>query len=118
MQKRLNRTKCFGRLKLAEVVSSRCGIPIKDAKLAVEAMIDGMTEALARGQLVMFYDFGRFEIEVRKGKFGRSGFAPVGRGGRGGKGVPVWIPMRAQVRFKTCKKLADCVAKLTHGPTA
>jgi DNA-binding protein HU-beta len=53
-------------------VASRHGLSKKDAESAVDAVIDGIQEALQRGQEVSFTGFGKFHVAERGAREGRN----------------------------------------------
>jgi DNA-binding protein HU-beta len=53
-------------------VASRHGLSKKDAESAVDTVIDGIQEALQRGQEVSFTGFGKFHVAERGAREGRN----------------------------------------------
>lgn len=51
-------------------VASRSGLARRDAAKAVDAFLDSITEALARGQDVSFTGFGKFSTQHRAARQG------------------------------------------------
>ncbi|GIX50541.1 MAG: hypothetical protein KatS3mg132_735 [Limisphaera sp.] len=72
----------------------------------VQAVLDQMFEALARGDKIELRGFGVFEVKIRKARVGRNPHQPE-------RDIP--IPARAVVRFKPGKDLREAVLKLTPG---
>jgi nucleoid DNA-binding protein len=67
----------------------------------VQALIDEVTDSLARGNTVVMRNFGAFEVREMKAKIGRNPKDPS-------KDVP--IPARAVVKFKPGKEMKEKVA--------
>jgi len=57
---------------LVDEVAARTGMKKRDASLAVNAVLDGITEALKRGDSVQLVGFGTFEVRQREARMGRN----------------------------------------------
>ncbi|MCY4497336.1 MAG: HU family DNA-binding protein [Rhodospirillaceae bacterium] len=56
---------------IAAYVTARTGLPREEAHAAVNAVIDCISEALLRGELVRVSRFGTFTVSTRAGGSGR-----------------------------------------------
>ncbi len=57
---------------LVNEVAARTGMRKKDAEMAVNAMLDGISDALRRGDNVQLVGFGTFEVRSREARMGRN----------------------------------------------
>ncbi len=57
---------------LIQAVASRSGLTKKDSGSVVDAIIDGITDSLAKGEKVQLIGFGTFEVRSRKAREGRN----------------------------------------------
>lgn len=57
---------------LVNEVAARTGLRKKDAEMAVNAMLDGVSDALRRGDNVQLVGFGTFEVRSREARMGRN----------------------------------------------
>jgi DNA-binding protein HU-beta len=57
---------------LVNLVSEKAEISKKDATKAVDAVFDGIVEALASGDKVQMIGFGNFEVRERSARKGRN----------------------------------------------
>ena len=55
---------------LQEVVADKVGLTKKQAGEAIDAMLEAITEALAKGDSVLLTGFGRFEVRHRAARVG------------------------------------------------
>lgn len=55
---------------LADEVAGKTKLSKKDAAAAVDAMLDGITNTLKKGQKVQLVGFGTFEVRKRKARTG------------------------------------------------
>jgi nucleoid DNA-binding protein len=69
----------------------------------VQATLDHITKALAKGEKVELRNFGIFEVRARKARLGRNPAAP---------GTKVSIPARCAVRFKAGREMRMAVQAL------
>jgi DNA-binding protein HU-beta len=80
-------------------VADASGLTKADASKAVEAVFDGVTAALKKGDEVRLVGFGTFSVSKRK--------ASTGRNPR--TGAPMEIKASTQPKFKAGKGLKDAV---------
>ena len=57
---------------LVELVAEKAGIAKKDSEKAITAILDGITDTLAKGDKVQLVGFGTFEVRHRKAREGRN----------------------------------------------
>ncbi|MFN3285362.1 MAG: HU family DNA-binding protein [bacterium] len=57
---------------LIERVASKTGLSKKDANAALDAILDGITSALKKGEKVTLVGFGTFTVRRRKAREGRN----------------------------------------------
>jgi DNA-binding protein HU-beta len=57
---------------LVVLVAEKAGVAKKDSEKAVTAMLDGITDTLAKGDKVQLVGFGTFEARHRKEREGRN----------------------------------------------
>lgn len=55
---------------LQQLVADRVGLTKKQAGEAIDAMLEAVTEALAKGDSVLLTGFGRFEVRHRAARVG------------------------------------------------
>ncbi len=84
-----------------DAVAEKAGLSKKDAKGAVDAALDTLTEALSNGDSVSFIGFGTFSTAERAERTAR---VP-------GTGKEVKVPATRVAKFKVGKALKDAVAK-------
>ncbi len=82
---------------LVEIIARETGITKVSAETAVDAIIDTLKEALARGERIELRGFGVFEVKPRK--------RGIGRNPRTGEEVT--IPPGKTTRFRPGKALSD-----------
>lgn len=80
-------------------VAERTGMSKRDAEDAVNAILAGVEEALARGDAVRISGFGRFSLKNRR--------AHIGRNPATGEPMPVGVSRTPL--FKAGKRLKDTV---------
>ena len=78
-------------------------IPLRDAEVGVQVVLDAIADGLLQGKCVELRNFGVFEVLVRKPRVGRNPNNPE---------EPVEIPKRAVVKFKPGKHLKNGLKKL------
>jgi len=83
---------------LAASVAEWTGLNLFQAQQAVQATLDGILAALAKGQHVEFREFGVFEIVLRKARVGRNPNKPE---------HTVEIPAHRCVKFKPGKRMRE-----------
>lgn len=84
-----------------DAVASKAGLTKKDTKIAVDAVIEIITEQLSSGNEVAFVGFGTFKT-VKKAA--RTAKVP-------GTNKTVEVPATTGAKFKAGKALKDAVAK-------
>lgn len=77
------------------------GLTKKDTERAINAAIDAITAALAKGEKVQIAGFGIFEVKERSARVGRN---PATK-------ESIEIPTSKAPSFKASKTLKDIVAK-------
>ncbi|MBE6021073.1 MAG: HU family DNA-binding protein [Firmicutes bacterium] len=83
-------------------VASEAKLTKKDAEAAVNAVIEGIQEALKSGDKVQLIGFGTFEVRTRKARQGRNPRNP---------GETIEIPASKAPVFKAGKSLKEAVNK-------
>lgn len=84
---------------LISVVAEKAGLTKKDTEKVVNAVFDGIGEALAKGDKVQIIGFGTFDVRSRKAREGRN---PA-------TGATINIPAVKVPVFKAGKALKDNV---------
>jgi DNA-binding protein HU-beta len=84
---------------LISVVAEKAGLTKKDTEKVVNAVFDGITDALAQGDKVQVIGFGTFDVRERKSREGRN---PA-------TGDTITIPAVKVPVFKAGKALKDNV---------
>jgi DNA-binding protein HU-beta len=85
---------------LIDKVVDDAGVSKKAAGIAVQAVLDGITGALKKGQKVSLVGFGTFSVSKRAARTGRN---PA-------TGATINIPASNVPKFKAGKALKDAVA--------
>lgn len=80
-------------------LASKVGLTKADADRAVNAVIDSISDALARGEKVTVTGFGTFEVRQRAARMGRNPQT----------GAPLHIAASKSPAFKAGKGLKDAV---------
>ncbi len=62
----------MNKTELAEMVADKTGLTKKDSESAIAAVLDGITESMAKGDKVQLVGFGTFEVRERKEREGRN----------------------------------------------
>ena len=83
-----------------DAVAAKAGLSKKDAKSAVDAVLETITEALVKKDSVAFVGFGTFSTAARAA---RSGIVPS-------TGKAINIPATTVAKFKVGKALKEAVA--------
>ncbi|WP_204378429.1 HU family DNA-binding protein [Agaribacterium haliotis] len=86
---------------LLQQLAVQAGITKAEAELVLEALIEQLTMALARGDRVNLLGFGSFERSWRKSRQGRN---PA-------TGAPIEIAGHYQARFKPAQKFKDSLTQ-------
>jgi DNA-binding protein HU-beta len=55
---------------LVDSVAAAAGLTKKQASMAVDAMLDGVADALKKGDSVLLTGFGKFEVRTRAARVG------------------------------------------------
>ncbi len=84
---------------LVDVVSEKTGTTKAAAARAVDAFVEGVSKALAKGEKVVLTGFGTFEVRHRAARMGRNPQT----------GAPLHIPATKTPAFKAGKGLKDAV---------
>jgi len=84
-----------------QVVAEKAGLSKKDTNIALDAMLETITDALSDGKSVSFIGFGTFSTTPRAARTAR---VP-------GTDKIVDVPATTAVKFKVGKKLKDAVAQ-------
>jgi DNA-binding protein HU-beta len=85
---------------LANEVATKVGLTKTQAGEAIEAVIEGIENALAAGDKVQLTGFGSFEVRQRKARVGRNPTDPT---------KTIAIPAQKAPAFKAGKRLKDAV---------
>ena len=85
---------------LVSHIAEKASINRAQATRALEAVFDGVSGALGKGQEVRLVGFGTFSVAHRKAKQGRNPKT----------GAPIQIPASKQPKFKAGKALKDAVS--------
>ncbi len=91
----------MNKAEFVDAVAAKAGLSKKDAKGAVDAVLETLTESLVKGDGVSFIGFGTFFTTARAA---RTATVP-------GTGKKVQVPATKVVKFKVGKALKDAVAK-------
>lgn len=89
---------------LVTKISNETGLTQGEVFSVIQKTLDGITDALAKGNGVELRNFGVFEVKLTKPRIGRNPNAPE-------KDVP--IPERATVKFKAGKVMRELVLMQT-----
>ena len=84
-----------------DAISTKTGLTKKDTKAAVDAILETITETLAKKDSVSFIGFGTFSTSARAAREAR---VP-------GTDKTVDVPATTVAKFKVGKALKDAVAK-------
>ena len=91
---------------LIETISrKRSDIPYKDIELAVKAMLEQISESLARGERIEIRGFGSFALHFRPPRIGRNPKT----------GAAVTLSGKYVPHFKPGKELRERVDQRPHG---
>ena len=91
----------MNKVEFIDAVAAKSGLSKKDAKGAVDAVLDTITEALVKKESVSFIGFGTFTTSNRAA---RTAKVP-------GTDKTVDLPETTVARFKVGKSLKEAVAK-------
>jgi len=84
---------------LIDEVAEKTGLTKKQSGAALNAVLEAIQEALAKGDSVGLIGFGTFEVRERAARSGRNPQT----------GAPIEIPAKTVPAFKVGKKLKDAV---------
>ena len=87
------------KMDLIETVAGKVGLTKADAGRAVDALLDAVSAALAKGEKVTVTGFGTFEVRQRAARMGRNPQT----------GAPLHIAASKSPAFKAGKGLKDAV---------
>lgn len=90
----------MGKAELVASIAEKAGLTKKDAEKALEAVLESITETLAKKEKVQLVGFGTFEVRHREARTGRNPREP---------GKAIDIPARDVPAFKPGKALKDAV---------
>ena len=82
-----------------DLVAKKADMTKKDASVALDAVLDTITETLAKGDSVSFIGFGTFSTAVRAERIAR---VPT-------TGAEIKVPATKVAKFKVGKALKDAV---------
>lgn len=91
----------MNKTELISVTAQNAGITKKDAERTINAAIDAITAALAKGEKVQLSGFGSFEVKDREARVGRNPHTKES----------IEIPATKVPVFKASQALRDTVAK-------
>lgn len=91
----------MNKAELIDYVAEQCDLPKAKAQEAVDAMFEGITKTLKKGDDARFVGFGTFSVSKRA--------ATTGRNPRTGETIK--IPASKNAKFKAGKELKDAVNK-------
>lgn len=91
----------MNKAELVGVIAQKSGLTKKDSEKAINAFVERVKEALAKGERVSLVGFGTFEVRERKACKGRN---PQTK-------TEIVIPGGKSPAFKAGKELKEVVAK-------
>ena len=91
----------MNKTELVAAVAENAGLTKKDAERVVNASIDAITAALAKGEKVQISGFGTFESKTREARIGRNPHTKEA----------IEIPATRVPAFKPSKALKDLISK-------
>ena len=91
----------MNKTELIAAVAAKAGLTKKDAERVVNATVDTIVEALAKGDKVAISGFGNFEVKAREARVGRNPRTKE----------TIQIPATRLPAFKAAKALKDAVSK-------
>lgn len=84
---------------LVNAIAEKTGLNKKDSERAVNALVESISEALAKGEKVSLVGFGTFEVRTRQARTGRNPRT----------GQTLTIPAAKVPAFKPGKQLRELV---------
>ena len=91
----------MNKTELVAAIAEKANLTKKDSEAALVAMVEAVTEALAKGDKVQVIGFGSFEVKNRAARTGRN---PKTK-------ETIEIPASKNPVFKAAKALKDAVAE-------
>ncbi len=91
----------MNKIELITAIAEKSGMTKKDAEKALSAVVETLTEALAKGEKVTLVGFGSFETKTREARIGRN---PKTK-------ETIEIPATTVPTFKAGTALKNAVAK-------
>ncbi len=91
----------MNKTEFVNAIAEKEGLEKKKAEQAVNAVLEGIQDALAKGEKLQFVGFGTFEVRERPAKQGRNPKT----------GETINIPASKAPAFKAGKAFKDIVAK-------
>lgn len=91
----------MNKIELITAIAEKSGMTKKDAEKALSAVVETLTEALAKGEKVTLAGFGSFETKTREARIGRN---PKTK-------EAIEIPATTVPSFKAGTALKNAVAK-------
>ncbi len=91
----------MNKTELIAAVAAKAGLTKKDAERVVNATVETITEAMAKGEKVSVSGFGIFEVKNREARTGRNPRTKE----------TIQIPATRLPAFKASKTLKDIIAK-------
>ncbi len=91
----------MNKIELITAIAEKAGMTKKDAEKALSAVVETLTEALAKGEKVTLVGFGSFETKTREARIGRN---PKTK-------EAIEIPATTVPTFKAGTALKNAVAK-------
>lgn len=82
-----------------DMISDKAGLTKKDAEIALYAVIDSLTELLAKGDSIALPGFASISVKKRAARKGRNPST----------GKPIDIPASNAISFKTGTKLKEAI---------
>lgn len=84
---------------MIDKLADQLNMPKAQVRKVVDALVDGVTQTLVRGEKVQVSGLGTFEVRTRKAREGRNPQS----------GEKITIPARNAVGFKPAKPLKEAV---------
>lgn len=84
---------------LIDAMAAESGLTKKDAKEALDAIVNSIEGALKKGEGISLVGFGSFSVVQKAAKTGKNPKT----------GAPIQIPAKKAVKFKPGKELAEAV---------
>lgn len=91
----------MNKVELVAAVAEKAGLSKKDAEKALGAVLEAITESVAKGDKVALVGFGTFETRTRAARTGRNPRTKE----------TITIPASKQPAFKAGKAFKDAVSK-------